>query len=267
MDNVGDIEEVIDKVGKLQEKSKFMAFNKTKIRQRKPITKDYDAIKAKDLLARQSEQIKRDILEIKSNAKGRAAQVFKMKTRLGGSNKAAQDAHAIKDPRTGELLVTTQEIKSATLEYNCHVLKNNVADEGFEELVKLKEDLHDKRMENKLGKGSFTVQNQDFNKVVKKFKEKGKQSYDFLVKAGEGFKYAVYRLCRRIIENEEFPACFEITTLQQIYKGKGSKSYLSNSRFIHLKDWLPRTCDALVVGGMKDKILENSSKFQIGGQA
>ena len=267
VDNVGDIEEVIDKVGKLQEKSKFMAFNKTKIRQRKPITKDYDAIKAKDLLARQSEQIKRDILEIKSNAKGRAAQVFKMKTRLGGSNKAAQDAHAIKDPRTGELLVTTQEIKSATLEYNCHVLKNNVADEGFEELVKLKEDLHDKRMENKLGKGYFTVQNQDFNEVVKKFKEKGKQSYDFLVKAGEGFKHAVYRLCRRIIENEEFPACFEITTLQQIYKGKGSKSYLSNSRFIHLKDWLPRTCDALVVGGMKDKILENSSKFQIGGQA
>ena len=138
VDNEGDIEEVIIKVEKLQEKSKFIAFNKTKIRQRKLAMKECETIKAKELLARQSEQIERDILEIKSNTKGRAAKVFKMKTRLDGSNKAAQDAHAIKDPRTGELLVTTQEIKRATLEYNCQFLKNNVAEEGFEELVKLK---------------------------------------------------------------------------------------------------------------------------------
>ena len=95
---------------------------------------------------------------------------------------------------------------------------------------------------------------------------KRKQSYDFIVKAGQGFKNAVYRLCKRIIENEEIPACFELTILQQIYKGKGSKTDLSNSRFIHLKDWLPRTCDALFVGGMKTKILSSSNKFQIGGQ-
>ena len=31
---------------------------------------------------------------------------------------------------------------------------------------------------------------------------------------------------------------------------------LSNNRFIHLKKWLPRTCDALVLGGMKETILE-----------
>ena len=97
-----------------------------------------------------------------------------MKTKLGGSNKGAQDAHAIKDPDTGELLVSTEEIKRATLDYNCRVLKNNVAEEGFEEFVKVKEDLHDKRMENKIGKGSFTIQNQDFFKVVKKFEEKGR---------------------------------------------------------------------------------------------
>ena len=130
----------------------------------------------------------------------------------------------------------------------------------------MKEDLHDKRMEEKIGKGSFKVHNQNFVKVLKKFEEKGKQSYDFIVKSGQEFKNAVYKLCKRIIENEEFPACFELTILQQIYKGKGSKAVLSNSRFIHLKEWLPRTCDALVVGGMKDKILTSSTKFQIGGQ-
>ena len=160
VDNEGDIEEVITKVEKLQEKSKFIAFNKTKIRQRKLAMKECETIKAKELLARQSEQIEKDILDIKSSTQGRAAKVFKMKTKLGGSNKGAQDAHAIKDPGTGELLVSTEEIKRATLDYNCQVLKNNVAEEGFEELVKLKEDLHDKRMENIIGKGCFTVQNQ-----------------------------------------------------------------------------------------------------------
>ena len=189
-----------------------------------------------------------------------------MKSRIGGSKIGSQDAHAIKDPVSGHLLVATAQIKQATLDYNCEVLKNNHAEEGFEELIKLKEELHDKRMHDKIGRGNFKVLKEDFDKVVGKFKEKGKKSYDFLVKSGHGFKQAVFKLCKRMIEEEEFPASFELTILQQIYKGKGSKTDLSNSRFIHLKEWLPRTCDALVVGGMKNQILESSSKFQIGGQ-
>ena len=42
---------------------------------------------------------------------------------------------------------------------------------------------------------------------------------------------------------------------------------LKNSRFIHMKEgFLPRTCEALVVGKMKDCILKSSSKYQVGGQ-
>ena len=42
---------------------------------------------------------------------------------------------------------------------------------------------------------------------------------------------------------------------------------LSNSRFFHLKEWLPRLCEALIVeGGLKDVILKNFTEFQIGGQ-
>ena len=70
-----------------------------------------------------------------------------------------------------------------------------------------------------------------------------------------------------MIEQETFPERFEETVLQQIYKGKGSRLELGNNRYIHLKDWLPRTCDALIVDKMKPDILESSSIFQIGGQA
>ena len=69
-----------------------------------------------------------------------------------------------------------------------------------------------------------------------------------------------------MIEEENFPKSFDKTSLVQIYKGKGPSNVLSNSRFIHTKDWLPRTCESLIVTEMKDSIFNSSSKFQIGGQ-
>ena len=70
-----------------------------------------------------------------------------------------------------------------------------------------------------------------------------------------------------MIEEEQFPRSFDNTTLHQIYKGKGKREVLSNNRYIHSKDWLPRTAEALVVDNMKDTILRGSSPYQIGGQA
>ena len=52
-----------------------------------------------------------------------------------------------------------------------------------------------------------------------------------------------------------------------IWKRKGSQAELKNNRFIHLKDYLARTCEALVVGKMKQQIFDHSSIYQIGGQA
>lgn len=46
----------------------------------------------------------------------------------------------------------------------------------------------------------------------------------------------------------------------------GPANILGNNRFIHMKEYLPRLCEALVVDQMKDDILSKSSIFQIGGQ-
>ena len=52
-----------------------------------------------------------------------------------------------------------------------------------------------------------------------------------------------------------------------IWKSKGPAEILKNSRFIHMKEvYLQRTCEALVVGKMKEQILGSSSKYQVGGQ-
>ena len=103
----------------------------------------------------------------------------------------------------------------------------------------------------------------DFLKVIDKMKKNKKKTYDFLVKAGSSRE--VFQLCKKMISEEKFPVSFDRTTLHQIYKGKGLREVLSNSRFIHSKEWLPRTCDFLVVDKMKPCIVKSTSKFQIGG--
>ena len=40
---------------------------------------------------------------------------------------------------------------------------------------------------------------------------------------------------------------------------------MGNHRFIHMKDWLPKCCEALIVDKMKEDILRAGNKYQIGG--
>ena len=137
-------------------------------------------------------------------------------------------------------------IKVANLKHCLAVLKNNVPDEGF-----------------KVGIGiDFEIGEKVFKDILKKYEKKK----DFLTKARDGFKEAVFKLCRTMIGQEEFPKRFDETTLLQMYKGKGNREDLENSRYIHMKDWLPRTCDSMLVELMKAKILASSSIFQIGGR-
>ena len=69
-----------------------------------------------------------------------------------------------------------------------------------------------------------------------------------------------------MIREVNFPKSFDKTNLIQIYKGKRNKNILSNGRFIHTKDWLPMTCESLLVIEMKDIIFKSATKYQIGGQ-
>ena len=59
----------------------------------------------------------------------------------------------------------------------------------------------------------------------------------YLVRTGDKFKEAVFKLSRRMLDEEEFPRVFDNTTLYQIYKGKGKREVLSNNRYIHSKEW------------------------------
>ena len=130
----------------------------------------------------------------------------------------------------------------------------------------MKECLHNIRMED-TNEDGFVIDKEDFEVVVKKFGTKSTHSYDFLLKGGPKYKEVMFKFCKSMMEKEEFPSSFRKTLLNMIWKRKGAAEILKNNRFIHTKEhFLPRTCEALATNKMKQKILDNSSKFQVGGQ-
>ena len=183
---------------------------------------------------------------------------------IPGSKKQSQEAQAIKDPSTGELIVSKSEIKKVTLAYCLKTLKNNEPEDEAREAVELKEELHKLRMNDKTNDEEYNITDEDFFMTIQKFASKKSKTYDFITKAGIRFQAAILKLCRRLIRTEVFPSRFDLTTLVQLPK-KGSAQDLDNKRFIHTKDWLARLVEALTVDQMKEDIFEAGTKFQIGG--
>ena len=106
-----------------------------------------------------------------------------------------------------------------------------------------------------------------FDQAVVRFKKKNKPCYNLLTKAGNMFRQSLFKLFEVIWEKEVVPSAWDLTTLTQIYKGKGPAEKLDNNRFIHSKQWMPKLFEGIVVEAMKPEINSTMSKFQIGGCA
>ena len=68
-------------------------------------------------MKRQSERLEDAINKIKESKLGRAGSVYKMKNKITSHKKVKQEASAICDPKSGELIVSKERIKEVTLEY------------------------------------------------------------------------------------------------------------------------------------------------------
>ena len=266
LNNALEIDAVVKKIETIDNDIKFKAFGKTRVNRNKVKIKvnvtgnDTD----EELIKRQSKKIEEEILKVKSQKLGRVGMVFKMKELVNGPKKGGQEPTAIRHPKTNELVVANEEIKKVTLEYCVDNLTKTKRNQG--QINQLRNSLNELRMKDRDDEGLEIVE-ADFNEVLRKFNSKTTKSYDFLLKAGSKYQDAIFKLCKRVIENEEFPVGFRKTILYMIWKQKGPADVLKNSRFIHMKEnFLPRTCEALVVGKMKNCILNSSSKFQVGGQ-
>ena len=74
---------------------------------------------------------------LKKTKLGRVGQIMKMRSIVAGPKKKGQEAIALKDSRSGELVVSTSEIKRVTTEYCQDLFNNNKPSELFEEQNKV----------------------------------------------------------------------------------------------------------------------------------
>ena len=126
-------------------------------------------------------------------AQSSAGQIIQVERWNHGRKETGQEPTAMKDPETGELLVSGKEIKKATQKYCVNNLKNKPVSEWVREIVKLKENLHTQIEDEWDTRNEFIIEIEDF-KDVNEFESKNTKSYDFLIKAGEGYKEAIGRL-------------------------------------------------------------------------
>ena len=258
-------EEIMKGVDAIETKVKFKAFGKTKeATLKKQVERKHT--NDEELLEQQGKAMEEEIMKVKGEAKDRVGRVYKMKKRMMGGKNAAQEPTAIRDPTNNELVVSGEMIKEITLKYCEDNLKDKKDDENKAKEDEIKAEVHKIRMASKED-DDFEVIEEDFDDVMKKFKKKDTKAYDFLTKANPKFQKAIFLVCKRFINREKFPEKFQKTMLYMISKKKGPAEILKNNRFIHMKDYLARTCEALVVNKMRKTIFEKSSKFQIGGQS
>ena len=135
--------------------------------------------------------MEKNILNVKESGQGRVGQIFKMKEIVGVSKKASAEPHAIKDPKTGHLLVANKDIQKATLNYCVDNLKNKVTDTEAQEFITLRNALVEEKM-NKSSEDTLNINKEDFNVVLKRFQSKQTKSYDFLTKSSRNYLLSLH---------------------------------------------------------------------------
>ena len=96
-------------------------------------------------------------------------------------------------------------------------------------------------------------------------KDKNQNLFLLFNKAGPMYKAAIFMLMKRLIEKEEVPKAYDLTSLTQIWKKKGSALSLNKMQFIHMKCWRAKMLEAQITEKIKPRIVEATPKIQIGG--
>ena len=180
------VEEVADKIEKIETKLKFQAFGKCSIKGRQgggfeknsslgeeqvqapnphsqgPSSRQEhlapqpsnmaELRKMEEILSMQSLRLEKEIKQIKEGGRGRCGQIFKIAQMVQGPKKPGPEAHSVKDPKTGELVVLTKAIQEVFLKHCKGVLEANPVEEGFEQETEIKEKLNAIRMAETTGK-------------------------------------------------------------------------------------------------------------------
>ena len=193
------------------------------------------------------------------------SRMYKVKTLINGPKIKPQEQAAINDPKTNALITDKEKIKEVSLAHNVEILTKMKPLPQYEYIIQEKQENHEIMMERDQEEDKWILDIPFYYKVIKRIKDKNKNLFLLFNKAGPMYKAAIFMLMKRLIEKEEVPKAYDLTSLTQIWKKKGSALSLNNMRFIHMKCWRAKLLEALITEKMKPRIVEATPKIQIGG--
>ena len=261
-------------------KKKFAAFGKVKQRnnnQNRELKRLYEIKSAKldanttvnevdkaignELLEIQKVDVEKGIKEVMmmKNSKGKSAAIFKTLQKINGSKKTNQEQVAMKHPETDLEIFEPKEIKSASLEYCVNLLTKKNCHEEYKDDFYIQDMIHLLRCEEEEDDEYNELQFDDFNNRMKVLKTKCKEKYQFVLKAGEGYKGCLYKLFSKVWKLEDKPQQWRDTIIVQLYKGKGEESCFNNQRNIHTKGDAPKFFEGIVVDKAKPMLTSHRS--------
>ena len=193
----------------------------------------------------------------------RMGQVWELKKLMHGGKAEQQIPAAVVDPDTGELQLTVEGIKDATVRHIINTLKDGKPIKKWEHVVKQRDQKHEELMKEEINVRT-KIPMQAFRNVVKKMKRSNKAGYKEIIMSSDEILDAYFAFFELLAEREEIPESFSHTSLTQLYK-KADPSDLNNWRFIHCKRGHVRLFEGCITEMCKPLILESVSPQQIGG--
>ena len=188
---------------KALQKDKFDLLKKNNTKERNDEINELEDKITNEVLSHQRKKLEKEISELKDIKckKGKSAVIFNLKDKIVGKKKAAQEATTMKDPKTNEELTKKKDIKEAALSYCVDLLTNRSPKPGFEEDLMLTDLIHEKRMREKVD-NDVEFSRTTFENSLKELKQKNKNKYEFILKGGNDFKEALYKLYS--LENHDY---------------------------------------------------------------
>ena len=218
---------------------------------------------SEDHLTQADLQTFQDALSRMREKGSRMGQVWELKKLMHGGKAEQQIPAAVVDPDTGELQLTVEGIKNATVRHIINTLKDGKPIEKWKHVVKERDEKHNKLMKEEPNV-RISIPRQAFKNVVQKMKRSNKAGYKEIIMSSPEILDAYFEFYKLLAEHEVVPDSFSHTTLTQLYK-KADPSDLNNWRFIHCKQGHVRLFEGCLTEICKPMILSSVSPQQIGG--
>ena len=134
----------------------------------------------------------------------------------------------------------------------------------FEEDLRWKDEVHKVRMKEII-EDDVNFSNEPFLNSLQSIKKKGGDKYKFIVRAGQAYLAALFKLYKIVWKKEKKPDSWKNTVLIQLEKkGKKDKTDLDSRRHIHTKEEPQKFFSKIVTDVLKPNLFKELSPFQIG---